>query len=381
MNLFNVHTIYYEKEAIETRRGMEVLDSFPDAKKVYIETQKSIPELYERQENIKDWNKIKSSTIVLARLKSVSARPNCRSTDFIAPSHTNGCSLSCAYCYIPRRKGHANPITIFTNIERICNYLRGHDKRNGPKVIDEENEQTDPVFRTYDIGENCDCSVDALLSDNVKDLVRLFRDEMKYGKASFATKYVNRGLLNYDPQRKTRIRFSLMPQKVSKVVDVRCSSIKKRIEAINDFHEAGYEVHLNFSPVIIYPGWQRDYIELFQQIDDEINDEVRSQLACEVIFLTHNERLHQTNMGWHPKAEKEYLWRYVEEDEIELDHKGKKKLPMLNKYGSQILQQRKLSQNGMVNLRYKNNHKSKAVSEFRDLIEEYLPYCRIRYIF
>ncbi len=50
----------------------------------------------------------------------------------------------------------------------------------------------------YDIGENSDCSVDAMVSDNVRDLVELFA-RLPNAKASFATKLVNRRLLDYDP--------------------------------------------------------------------------------------------------------------------------------------------------------------------------------------
>ena len=34
---------------------------------------------------------------------------------------------------------------------------------------------------------------------------------------------------------------------------------------------------------------------------------VKDQMAAEVIFLTHNDRLHEVNLGWHPRAE-ELLW-------------------------------------------------------------------------
>ena len=40
--------------------------------------------------------------------------------------------------------------------------------------------------------------VDAAVSDNVRDLVHLFA-KLPNAKASFATKFVNRGLLDYDP--------------------------------------------------------------------------------------------------------------------------------------------------------------------------------------
>lgn len=66
--------------------------------------------------------------------------------------------------------------------------------------------------------------------------------------------------------------------------------------------EAGYEVHLNFSPVIYYPDWQADYQELFEQIDDVLSPQAKQQLQAEIIFLTHNENLHERNLKWNPSA-------------------------------------------------------------------------------
>jgi hypothetical protein len=74
-------------------------------------------------------------------------------------------------------------------------------------------------------------------------------------------------------------------------------------------------------------------------------------------------------MGWHPKAEEQYLWRYKDNEDG------------TNKFGLPVLQQRKLSQNGMVNLRYKNNYKKAACETFTKLIGKHLPHCDIRYIF
>jgi spore photoproduct lyase len=138
--------------------------------------------------------------------------------------------------------------------------------------------------------------VDALICDNVHDFTTLFRD-LPNAKASFATKFVNREMLGFDPQRKTRIRFSLMPQSVARVVDVRTSPISERIAAINDFYDAGYEVHLNFSPVIFYQGWLDDYRALFTELADVLSPGVKAQLAAEIIFLTHNDKLHENDTG------------------------------------------------------------------------------------
>ncbi|SEO03849.1 hypothetical protein SAMN05216436_12947 [bacterium A37T11] len=72
----------------------------------------------------------------------------------------------------------------------------------------------DPDYWVYEIGENDDCSVDATICNNVKDLITLFT-KLPNAKVTFATKFVNKELLNYNPKGKTRIRFSLMPGHIS----------------------------------------------------------------------------------------------------------------------------------------------------------------------
>lgn len=350
--LLRPRRIYLEREVPLFARGQQILQRFPDAERVEVESHWDIPELFGNEGSAEQWIANKREVLVLGQKKSLSARPNTRSSHFIAPSHSNGCTMACAYCYVPRRKGFANPITAFVNIERICKYLEGHASRQGPKP--EGPDQIDPSLWVYDIGENGDCSVDALVSDNVKDLVALFR-RIPNAKASFATKWVNDELLTYDPQRKTRIRFSLMPQRIATVVDVRTARISDRIAAIERFFDAGYEIHLNFSPVIRYDGWERDYVDLFREIDDVVPDRVKQQLKAEVICLTHNESLHEVNLRWHPKAET-YLW-------------------------TPELQQTKYSQTGGRNKRYKNNIKRPLVTRFTELLNTHLPYCTVRYAF
>ncbi|MBV9678065.1 MAG: spore photoproduct lyase family protein [Acidobacteriaceae bacterium] len=349
--LLDIQTIYHQPEVLDYQRGREILDTFPRAERIVVDSHWKIPGLNGFEGNLENWNKIKRNVLVLGVKSSLYAQPNSRSSDFIAPSHANGCAMACTYCYVSRQKGFANPITTFVNIEAIMGYLRRHAARQGWKA---QPSQVDPKYWVYDLGCNSDCSVDALISDNVRDLVALFRN-LPNAKASFATKFVNRDLLDYDPQRKTRIRLSLMPQRIAKAVDVRTSPMAERIRSINDFYAAGYEVHLNFSPVIYYDGWQDDYRQLFDELADVLRPEVKTQLGAEVIFLTHNEKLHQINLGWHPKGE-ELLWKPE-------------------------LQETKYSQMGGRNLRYKRGFKAGLIDEFSALLKERLPECPIRYAF
>jgi hypothetical protein len=124
---------------------------------------------------------------------------------------------------------------------------------------------------------------------------------------------------------------------------------------MNDFVDAGYEVNANFSPIVYYEGWEEDWVLLFEELNDKLNQRTKEQLVAEVIFLTHNEQLHEVNMGWHPKAE-EVLWRPE-------------------------LQEVKYSQTGGRNVRYKKGLKKDLVDTMVEMIQKHLPFCRIRYAF
>lgn len=346
--LLDVRRIFVEPAAAELPRGKDVIARWPGAELVEVSSHTQVP--YDA-DDVARWVRVKTEDLVLGVKKSLTARPNGRSSDWIAPSTANGCAMACAYCYVPRRKGYANPITVFANIEQITGYLARHVGRQGVKP---EPNSCDPKAWVYDIGENSDCSVDARVSDNVRDLVELFRG-LPTAKASFATKHVNRDLLTWDPQGRTRIRFSLMPREDARLLDLRTSSIDERIAAVDDFVEAGYEVHLNFSPVVVTEGWQDRWAALLSELDDRLSPVTKAQLACEVIFLTHNDRLHEVNLGWHPKAE-QVLWR-------------------------PDIQQPKRSQTGGLNVRYRTGWKGAWVGQLEGLIAERLPSCRVRYAF
>ena len=350
-HLLAVRRIYAEPAALELPRGQEIVARWPDAEIVSVPSASRIGSLHDDETNVERWVRVKTETLALGVRKTMTARRNDRSANWIAPSTANGCAMACAYCYVPRHKGYANPITVYANIDQIVGYLTRHVARQGVKPAPD---QCDPVAWIYDIGENSDASVDARVSDNVRDLVSAFRD-LVTAKASFATKHVNRDLLDYDPRGRTRIRFSVMPAELARVLDVRTDPVQARIAAVDDFLAAGYEVHLNLSPVVVHEGWLEGWSALFDELNDGLSPAAKQQAACEIIFLTHNAGLHGVNLGWHPKAE-EILWR-------------------------PDVQETKRSHNGMDNVRYRVAWKRVWIDRLLALVDEKVPWLRVRYAF
>lgn len=347
-------TIFYE-ESIDKKEqyqevAQEILARFPKAKVKRVESHNKIPELIEMDPS--EWIASKKDYLVIGTKKDLRHQPNNQSADFIAASHTTGCIASCQYCYVARNTGGSNVARVYANIDNIIASIDRHQTKLGPKTIPN---QQDANLWIYDIGSNNDNSLDATYSDNPLKMIKAF-SEMKNAKASFATKFVNEeAWLSVDPKGKTRIRYSLMPQEIARYVDIRTSPISERIKSMNNLVNAGYEVHANFSPVIVYGGdqWAKNWKLLWEEMNDVLHPNVKEQLKCEVIFLTHSQKLHELNLNWNPKGE-EFLV-------------------------GQVRQRKKYNKPDV--LVYNYQEKKKLVAEFSEALDKFLPYCPIRYIF
>tara|TARA_Y100000361_G_scaffold62331_1_gene54771 strand:+ start:291 stop:1157 length:867 start_codon:yes stop_codon:yes gene_type:complete len=279
--------------------------------------------------------------------KSLKIRPSGRSTDFISPSFGWGCLYNCSYCYMKRHKPKG--LSIAKNTFQILTEINNH--AIFAKVEVEKPNQTHAKYITYDISCNEDFALHAKYHEWEKIFDFFKNNENIMG--SFATKYVNKELLKYNPEKKIRIRFSMMPEVKRKLHEPNTSTIQERVEAINKFQDAGYEVHLNFSPIIVYDGWLDDYEELFALINNNVIN--TDNVLAECIFLTHNEDKHYRNLLNHPDTEID-LW-----------------MPSI--------QEQKTSQYGGKNIRYKHKIKSEFIEAFIKEHNNVIPWNKIRYIF
>ena len=161
--------------------------------------------------------------------------------------------------------------------------------------------------------------------------------------STMATKYP--GLLTLDVSsfnKKPRVRVSLMPQKYSDILEPKMSSILSRIHDINRLKALGWEVHVNYSPLVFYPGWKDEYDNLFSKVKD-----VAGENKCEVIALT-NHKLQMAKSS----IEAQEIMRYSSE--------------VKNKSGV---------------MRYPIIHKTRLLNEFKEIYSKYFSLDTIRYIF
>ena len=280
--------------------------------------------------------------------KSMIIRDSGRSSDFITPSFGYGCLYKCSYCYM--RRHMPKGLSIAKNTNEILDAISRHLwLLKWPKKPN----QTHETYYTYDFSCNEDYVLHAKFHEWTK-LFDYFKNEPK-AMGTAATKYVNKDLLSYNPEKKVRIRFSVMPQDLSDILEPATSKIIDRIKAVKDFYDAGYDVHINYSPIIMYDNFIRDYTKLFEDIDKHIPDSIKEHVKAECIFLTHNTDMHNYNVDNSIKGE-DYIW-------------------------TPKIQEFKVSEYGCKNIRYNRHLKKDYINRFLNLHENTISWQTVRYIF
>lgn len=73
--LLSIKEIYYEPSALNYTRVQEILQKYPDAKRVEVASHWNIPQLHGNEAAVEDWNRIKRTVLVLGSKKSLQCCP------------------------------------------------------------------------------------------------------------------------------------------------------------------------------------------------------------------------------------------------------------------------------------------------------------------
>ena len=270
--------------------------------------------------------------------KTLVTKDNNNSANCIAPNLVYGCFGGCVdtYCYMSRYNGHR--VFVNENVDDIFNSVVEWEK-GFTKVPD----QQDPVYTMVDIACNTDLVLmQKFLPEPLIDYLKRY-DNHPTLNSTMATKYPS--LLKLDVKKfnkKPRVRVSLMPQRFADVLEPKMQKVARRIPEINRLKDLGWEVHVNYSPLVFYKKWKQDYSELFKMVKD-----IAGVNKCEVIALTN----HANQMARSSEQARELM---------SLSYEVK---------------------NSSGVMRYPLKHKTRLLEEFKELYSQYFDLDTIRYIF
>lgn len=297
--------------------------------------------------------------------------PNGRSTDFLPSNMIGyGCRFNCSYCYVDRRdpatfpKLYDDALDIIGLIKHTMLNIKDSEElfyKVTNKKVERKRDSKHSNYITFDLGCDSDCVLDNQITYNneypghIIDIINNVAD-IPEAMISFATKSasIDNFIKYVKKPEMTRIRLSLMPEHHRSILEMNTSKIEDRLQAINKLVDAGFEVHINLSPIVITANFAAEYADLLKLVNDSLSDSAKKQMAYEIIFLTHSASLFGKTPEYAPKAH-------------DMMVNGPLKLvPKWNKPNV---------------LSYDKASKEQLKIIMNSLIEEFTPYSRIRYMF
>lgn len=272
--MFIPNAIYYEEDIKNYYLGRKLLEQYSkeDILFIPIENHNNIEELRKKENS--EFPRMKRNLIIGIR-KTHKFVPNHKTSDFLVPYTSSGCTAMCMYCYLVCNYNKCSYLRLFVNREEMLE-----------KVIRESNKSDKEL--TFELGSNSDLILENTITGNLEWTIENFAKRGK-GLITFPTKfeYVD-SLLNLNHQNKVVIRMSMNPEEIISKVEFGTSRLNGRINAINKMCEAGYRVGILIAPIILVENYQELYEELVKKLAEELSPKVKKETFFELIFMTYS---------------------------------------------------------------------------------------------
>jgi len=270
--MFKPENIYYEKEIVNYPLGKELMYKYNDVPKIEIANHNNIEEM--RNKSNKDFPYMKRNLIIGIR-KTHKFVPNHKTSDFLVPYTSSGCTAACMYCYLVCNYNKCAYLRLFVNREKMLD-----------KIIRTANNSENKLV--FEIGSNSDLILENTITGNLKWTIENFKN-VKNGFLTLPTKFdMVDDILPLDHQGKVTIRVSVNPEDIINKVEFGTSRLSARIQAINKLKDAGYNVGILIAPVIFVDNWKEQYLQLIQILNSELSEKVKKEVFFEIIFMTYS---------------------------------------------------------------------------------------------
>ena len=138
--MFKPKAIYYEKEILEYPLGKQLMEKYENVEKIEIDNHNNIEEMRKKQNS--EFADMKRNLIIGIR-KTHKFVENHKTSDFLVPYTSSGCTASCMYCYLVCNYNKCAYLRLFVNREQMLE-----------KIIKTANKSEKEL--TFEIGSNSD---------------------------------------------------------------------------------------------------------------------------------------------------------------------------------------------------------------------------------
>ena len=331
--MFVPKEILYEENIKNYELGRELLQKYKDVPMRIIENHNNIPEMRSKQNC--EFTDIKKNLIIGIR-KTHKFVPNHKTSDFLVPYTSSGCTAMCMYCYLVCNYNKCSYLRIFVNREEMLD-----------KIIKTSNKSEQEL--TFEIGSNSDLILENTITGNLEWTIPKFAENNR-GYLTFPTKFdMVDSILDLKHNGRVIVRMSVNPEKIIQRVEFGTSSLENRVKAINKLKEAGYKVGILIAPIILIDNWKEEYKNLIKYLKENLSEEVKKDAFFELIFMTYSYVHKMINQDAFPNAIK-------------------------------IFDQEKMTGRGKGKYTYKEQERKEGEVFFREKMQKYFPNNKIEYI-
>ena len=270
--MFMPKEILYEENITNYKLGQELLEKYKDVPKMIIDNHNNIPEM--RCRGNCDFTDMKKDLIIGIR-KTHKFVPNHKTSDFLVPYTSSGCTAMCMYCYLVCNYNKCSYLRLFVNREEMLN-----------KIIKTSNQSEKEL--TFEIGSNSDLILENTITNNLEWTIPNFANNNR-GYLTFPTKFdMVEPILNLDHKGRVVVRMSVNPENIIRRVEFGTSDLENRVKAINKLQEAGYKVGILIAPIIFVDNWKEEYENLLIFLKENLSTAVKKSAFFELIFMTYS---------------------------------------------------------------------------------------------
>lgn len=267
-----IDKVYYEPAALDYTLGQMLRKKYADVPWVEIESHNNIKELRENPNT--EFVRMKQHLIVGVR-KTHNYVENHKTSDYLVPYTSSGCSAMCLYCYLVCNYNKCSYLRVFVNREQMMD-----------KMIKKASEADRSL--TFEIGSNSDLVLENTVTGNLPWTIETFAKAGR-GTITFPTKFADvDDLLGLEHKGRTLVRMSVNPQEVIRTIEIGTASLENRMQALNKLCEAGYRVGLLIAPIVLTDRWREQYTRLIAELAEGLSDRVRQSMMIEIIFMTYS---------------------------------------------------------------------------------------------
>ena len=196
--MFKPKAIYYEKDIENYELGKQLLEKYKEVPKVKIENHNNIEEM--RKKSNKEFVNMKRNLIIGVR-KTHKFVENHKTSDYLVPYTSSGCTASCMYCYLVCNYNKCAYLRLFVNREQMLEKIIKVAKKSEKEL-------------TFEIGSNSDLILENTITGNLPWTIENFKNSPK-GHLTFPTKFdMVDDILNIDHQGKVTVRMSVNPEEI-----------------------------------------------------------------------------------------------------------------------------------------------------------------------